>query len=151
MLTEPDWRGPRLRLRALEHYRSLSGGDPPLDRALKVTLPSLFQLPPVGFVNSIPLQIGRINQRDEFVNPTASEQRLLHRPHLRAALGELGLRHLRIKPGRPRANGRAERFIQTLLNEWASNRIYGSSAERSAAFPHFLDRYNYRRPHGSLG
>jgi transposase InsO family protein len=68
-----------------------------------------------------------------------------------AALTELGLRHLRIRPRRPRTNGKAERFIQTLLNEWAYNRVYGSSAERTAALPLFLERYNYKRPHGSLG
>jgi transposase InsO family protein len=66
-------------------------------------------------------------------------------------LRELGLRHLRIKPGRPRTNGKAERFIQTLLNEWAYARIYGSSQERTNALPTYLERYNYRRPHGSLG
>jgi transposase InsO family protein len=69
----------------------------------------------------------------------------------RDALRELGLRHLRIKPRRPRTNGKAERFIQTLLNEWAYVRVYGSSAERTAALPLFLARYNFRRPHGSLG
>jgi len=67
------------------------------------------------------------------------------------ALHDLGLRHLRIKPGRPRTNGKAERFIQTLLNEWAYGRIYGSSEERIATLPLFLERYNFRRPHGSLG
>ena len=66
------------------------------------------------------------------------------------ALRSLGLKHLRIKPGRPRTNGKAERLIQTLLNEWAYARIYGSSAERAAALTAYLDRYNYRRPHGSL-
>jgi transposase InsO family protein len=65
-------------------------------------------------------------------------------------LNELGLRHLRIKPGRPRTNGKAERLIQTLLNEWAYARLYGSSSERTAALPLYLDRYNYQRPHGSL-
>jgi transposase InsO family protein len=69
----------------------------------------------------------------------------------RDALRELGLRHLRIKPRRPRTNGKAERFIQTLLNEWAYVRVYGASAERTAALPLFLERYNFRRPHGSLG
>jgi transposase InsO family protein len=69
----------------------------------------------------------------------------------RQALAELGLRHLRIRPYRPRTNGKAERFIQTLLNEWAYERIYGSSAERAATLPLFLKRYNYKRPHGSLG
>jgi transposase InsO family protein len=69
----------------------------------------------------------------------------------RSALAELGLRHLRIRPYRPRTNGKAERFIQTLANEWAYERIYGSSAERTRALPLFLERYNFRRPHGSLG
>jgi transposase InsO family protein len=70
--------------------------------------------------------------------------------HLKA-LAELGLKHLRTRPYRPRTNGKAERFIQTLCNEWAYERIYGSSAERTAALPLFLERYNFRRPHGSLG
>jgi transposase InsO family protein len=69
----------------------------------------------------------------------------------RQALTELGLRHLRIRPYRPRTNGKAERFIQTLLNEWAYERVYGSSAERTTTLPLFLERYNYTRPHGSLG
>jgi transposase InsO family protein len=69
----------------------------------------------------------------------------------RAALAELDLRQLRIRPYRPRNNGKAERFIQTLLNECAYARTYGSSAERTSALPLFLERYNYRRPHGSLG
>jgi transposase InsO family protein len=68
-----------------------------------------------------------------------------------AALRDLGLKHRRIKPARPRTNGKAERFIQTLLNEWAYVRVYGSSDERTAALPSFLERYNFRRPHGSLG
>jgi transposase InsO family protein len=72
--------------------------------------------------------------------------------HLYAkTLRELGLRHLRIQPGRPQTNGKAERFIQTLLNEWAYARIYGSSGERTNALTAYLERYNYRRPHGSLG
>jgi transposase InsO family protein len=69
----------------------------------------------------------------------------------RDALRDLGIKHLRIRPRRPRTNGKAERFIQTLLNEWAYVRIYGTSAERTAALPLFLERYNFRRPHGSLG
>jgi transposase InsO family protein len=69
----------------------------------------------------------------------------------RRALTELGLRHVRIRPYRPRTNGKAERFIQTLLREWAYERIYGSSAERARALQLFLKRYNFVRPHGSLG
>jgi transposase InsO family protein len=63
----------------------------------------------------------------------------------------LGVRHTRIRPGRPRTNGKAERFIQTLLEEWAYVRIYGSSEERALQLAPYLERYNFRRPHGSLG
>jgi len=69
----------------------------------------------------------------------------------RQALRELGIRHLTTRPYRPRTNGKAERFIQTLLNEWAYARIYGSSPERTQQLAAWLERYNYRRPHGSLG
>jgi transposase InsO family protein len=67
------------------------------------------------------------------------------------ACRELGLKHLRTRPYRPRTNGKAERFIQTLQNEWAYARLYGSSAERTAALPAFINHYNFRRRHGSLG
>jgi len=69
----------------------------------------------------------------------------------RQALRELGIRHLTTRPYRPRTNGKAERFIQTLLNEWAYARIYGSSQERTRQLDPWLQRYNYQRPHGSLG
>jgi transposase InsO family protein len=54
-------------------------------------------------------------------------------------------------PYRPRTNGKAERFIQTLTNRWAYGALYGSSAERIAALPGWLTHYNFRRRHGSLG
>ena len=62
----------------------------------------------------------------------------------------LGLKHLRTRPYRPRTNGKAERFIRTLLGGWAYGAIYGSSAERRAALSGWLDYYNRLRPHGSL-
>jgi transposase InsO family protein len=81
-----------------------------------------------------------------------SDNGAAYKSHLYAeTLHELGLRHLRIKPRRPQTNGKAERLIQTLLNEWAYARIYGSSNERTATLPLYLNRYNYHRPHGSLG
>jgi transposase InsO family protein len=63
----------------------------------------------------------------------------------------LGIKHSRTRPYRPRTNGKAERFIRTLLAGWAYGAIYGSSAERSAALAGWLSFYNHRRPHGSLG
>jgi transposase InsO family protein len=62
----------------------------------------------------------------------------------------LGLRHLRTRPYRPRTNGKAERFIRTLLAGWAYGAIYASSRERTAALDGWLWTYNHRRPHGSL-
>jgi transposase InsO family protein len=62
----------------------------------------------------------------------------------------LGLRHLRTRPYRPRTNGKAERFIRTMLGGWAYGAIYASSAERTRALEGWLDHYNRRRPHGSL-
>jgi transposase InsO family protein len=67
------------------------------------------------------------------------------------ACRELGMRHLRTRPYRPRTNGKAERFIQTLQNKWAYGAIYGSSIERTAALPGWLTHYNFHRRHGSLG
>jgi transposase InsO family protein len=63
----------------------------------------------------------------------------------------LGLKHLRTQPYRPQANGKAERFIRTILGGWAYGAIYRSSAERTAALEGWLWRYNFKRPHGSLG
>jgi transposase InsO family protein len=62
----------------------------------------------------------------------------------------LGLRHLRTRPYRPRTNGKAERFIRTLLAGWAYGAIYRDSAQRTAALSFWLEHYNYRRPHGAL-
>jgi transposase InsO family protein len=67
-----------------------------------------------------------------------------------AACRQLGLRHLRTRPYRPRTNGKAERFIQTLQREWAYATTYTSSDERRERLPAWLNHYNYRRPHGSL-
>jgi transposase InsO family protein len=64
---------------------------------------------------------------------------------------ELQIRHLFTRPYRPRTNGKAERFIQTLTYRWAYGAIYGSSAERTSALSGWLSHYNFRRPHGSLG
>ena len=60
------------------------------------------------------------------------------------------IRHLRTRPYRPRTNGKAERFIRTMLGGWAYGAIYGSSTERTAALDGWLWTYNHRRPHGSL-
>jgi transposase InsO family protein len=68
----------------------------------------------------------------------------------RDACRDLGLRHIRTKPYTPRTNGKAERFIQTALREWAYAKAYTHSDGRTAELPIWLHRYNWHRPHGSL-
>ena len=63
----------------------------------------------------------------------------------------LGIKHSFTRPYRPQTNGKAERFIQTCLREWAYVRCYANSAERTAWLPAFLAFYNARRPHCALG
>ena len=63
----------------------------------------------------------------------------------------LGIRHLRIRPYRPQTNGKAERFIRTMLGGWAYGAIYRESSERTAALDGWLWRYNHYRKHSALG
>jgi transposase InsO family protein len=67
------------------------------------------------------------------------------------ACRRLGIRHLRTRPYRPQTNGKAERFIRTLLAGWAYGAVYGSSPERTAALDSWLWHYNHRRRHSALG
>lgn len=68
-----------------------------------------------------------------------------------AALSEIGATHKRTRSYRPQTNGKAERFIQTLLREWAYDRAYRSNAERLRRLPRVVGAYNRTRPHTSLG
>jgi transposase InsO family protein len=68
----------------------------------------------------------------------------------RDACRQLGLKHIRTKPYTPKTNGKAERFIQTCLREWAYAQAYPNSDRRAVELPIWLHRYNWHRPHGSL-
>jgi len=68
----------------------------------------------------------------------------------RSACGKLGLKHIFTRPYRPQTNGKAERFIQTALREWAYARAYDTSDQRAKDLPIWLHHYNWHRLHGSL-
>jgi transposase InsO family protein len=75
----------------------------------------------------------------------------VHNRSLRELLAHHGIRHLTTEPYRPRTNGKVERFHQTMAREWAYGLAYRTHRHRNAALPHWLDNYNRRRPHSSLG
>jgi transposase InsO family protein len=68
----------------------------------------------------------------------------------RRSCKELGLKHIRTRPYTPKTNGKAERFIQTSLREWAYAQAYQTSTERKAELPSWLHRYNWHRPHTGI-
>ena len=70
---------------------------------------------------------------------------------VRELLARHQIHHLTTKPYRPRTNGKVERLHQTMAREWAYGLVYQSHRDRAAALPHWLDHYNERRPHSSLG
>jgi len=70
---------------------------------------------------------------------------------LRELLATNEVRHLTTKPYRPQTNGKVERFHQTMAREWAYGLRYRSSRHRAQALPHWLEHYNTRRPHSSIG
>lgn len=70
--------------------------------------------------------------------------------HFRTACAELGVRHVRTRPYTPRTNGKAERFIQTALKEWAYGRVWKTSNARADYLPRWTYHYNWRRPHTAL-
>jgi transposase InsO family protein len=70
---------------------------------------------------------------------------------LRELLARHCIRHLTTEPYRPRTNGKVERFHQTMAREWAYGLGYRSHRQRNQALPHWLEHYNRRRPHSSLG
>ena len=67
------------------------------------------------------------------------------------ACADLGIKHIRTKPYTPQTNGKAERFVQSTIREWAYANEYQTSEERKADLPKWLHHYNWHRPHASLG
>ena len=103
----------------------------------------------VAFLRDAVAFLARLGVRVESVM-TDNAFCYVHRQYTEA-LATLRLRHLRIRPYTPRTNGKAERFIQTALREWAYVRSYPSSRRRAGALPRFLTTYNTIRPHTAHG
>ena len=133
-LAEPARLGVRPRLRRRRHPARLRRGAPRREGRHRRRLPAT----------------GRGLVRDRHgitLEAVLSDNGACYRSDVHAeACAELGMRHLFTRPYRPRTNGKAERFIQTLTNRWAYGAIYGTSAERARALPGWLDHYNFRRP-----
>jgi transposase InsO family protein len=103
----------------------------------------------IAFLRRALVHFGRYGIRVEHV---LTDNGSAYRSTLHAlACPALGIRHLRSRPYRPQTNGKAERFIRTLLSGWAYGAIYRSSAERTAALDGWLWHYNHRRRHSALG
>jgi transposase InsO family protein len=102
----------------------------------------------VGFLRRAASWLGRLGIRPQRVM-TDNGPAYLSRDFA-ASCAILGTKHVRTRPYTPRTNGKAERFIQTLLREWAYPRVYRTSSERRAWLPRWLHVYNFHRPHQSL-
>jgi transposase InsO family protein len=111
-------------------------------------LPTLHQEDAVGFLERAVAWFAAHDVRAERVM-TDNGSAYLSRAFT-ATCARLGLRHMRTRPYTPRTNGKAERFIQTLLREWAYRRAYPTSRRRRRALAPWLRYYNARRPHTAL-
>jgi len=95
----------------------------------------------VAYYNSLGVSVARV----------MTDNGSCYKSHdFRKACHDLGIRHIRTKPYTPKTNGKAERFIQTALREWAYAQAYDTSHQRADELPIWLHRYNWHRPHGGI-
>jgi transposase InsO family protein len=112
-------------------------------------LPNELAVTTAGFLERA---IAWFTERGVEVRQVMSDNGSPYRSNLWArTCSERGIEHLRTRPYRPQTNGKAERFIQTMLREWAYAATYRSSDQRTKALGPWLEYYNCQRPHGSLG
>ena len=112
-------------------------------------LPSLASEDACGFVERALAWYGRLGVNVQRVMTDNGSAYVSKR--FAKTLRDVGVRHIRTRPFRPRTNGKAERFIQTSLREWAYARPYISSHQRAAAIGPWTDAYNLYRPHAGIG
>jgi len=116
--------------------------------AVVVPVPNETAASAIGALEVAAAEFARLGVRIERV---LTDNGTAYKAQFAAALGRLGARHKRTRPYRPQTNGKAERFIKTLLAEWAYGRAYRTNDERAAALPTFVDFYNRWRPHTAIG
>ena len=116
--------------------------------AVVVHVPDETSASAIGALELAAVEFARLGVRIERV---MTDNGTIYQRQFDAAVDGLGARHKRTRLYRPQTNGKAERFIKTLLAEWAYGRSYGTNLERSAALPAFVDFYNRRRPHTAIG
>lgn len=96
--------------------------------------------------------LGFFSAHDVRVERVMTDNGNAYRSHaFKAVIQAAGLRHLRTRPYTPRTNGKAERFIQSSLREWAYAKPFSSSTERNTAMRSWIGAYNHSRPHSALG
>ena len=102
----------------------------------------------VAFLEAAVAWYGRFNITVERV---MTDNGSCYKSHaFRDACKRLGLKHIRTKPYTPKTNGKAERFIQSSLREWAYARAYENSEQRARELPHWIHHYNWHRPHAGI-
>jgi transposase InsO family protein len=101
---------------------------------------------------AVELAVARFAEVGVHIERMLTDNGASYRSHAyRDTLARFDIRHKRTRPFHPQTNGKAERFIQTLINEWAYARPYRTNARRLRALPRFVDFYNHRRPHTAIG
>jgi transposase InsO family protein len=101
---------------------------------------------------AVELAVARFAEQGIAIERMLTDNGASYRSHVyRDALARHDIRHKRTRPFRPQTNGKAERFIRTLLDEWAYARPYRSNGDRLLALRRFVDFYNHRRPHTAIG
>lgn len=116
--------------------------------AVVVPVPDETAASAIGALETAAAEFARLGIRIERVLTDNGTQ---YKRQFDAAVERLGARHKRTRRYRPQTNGKAERLIKTLLDEWAYGRPYATNRERADALPVFVDFYNRRRPHTALG
>ena len=112
-------------------------------------MPTSARTPPSAFLQAVVAHFAAQGVRIKRLltdNGSAYRSRLFNK-----TCQALGIKHIYTRPYTPQTNGKAERFIQTCLREWAYGRLWNHSSERTAWLPAFLDYYNHRRAHSALG